>query len=100
MWNGIYLHVFITWTLDCGELSQLHFPTVLPPEEDTSVRIGGWMGPRAGLSAVPLPGIVPRFLGDLAHSTSLYRLSYRGSLHCLYRCACVSGMFTADLPTF
>jgi len=39
--------------------SQLHATTDLPPGRVPGTYwIGGWMGPRASLDAVPLPGIV------------------------------------------
>jgi len=63
---------------------QIHIPTALPPgkEPPSTHRIGGWVGPRAGLDAVekikfPIPRrlIEPPNHNRPARSQSLYRLN-------------------------
>jgi hypothetical protein len=66
---------------------QLHAPAALPPEKDppSTLWIGGWLDPRAGLNDVEkrkfltVPGLELRPLGGPARSQSLYRLRYPGS---------------------
>jgi hypothetical protein len=61
--------------------SQLHAPAALAPGTH---RIGGWVGPWAGLDDMekwkflPPMGLKLRSLGRPARSQSLYRLSYPG----------------------
>jgi hypothetical protein len=84
---GIQIHVFSAVAVVRSEWSASR-PGRFSPAEKTlsSLSIGGWLGPRTGVVEVerrkilPIPGLELRLLDRLAHSQSLYRLSYPGSL--------------------
>jgi len=49
----VYLHAFLTWTLDGGELSASRPDHFIPGQRIPGTDwIGGWVGPRAGLNVV------------------------------------------------
>jgi hypothetical protein len=64
----VYLHEFLTSTLDEGEWSASRPGRFIPRERVPRIHwIGGWVGPRAGLdggegekkNSQPLPGLEP-----------------------------------------
>jgi hypothetical protein len=76
----VQIHIFLTLALVGGEWSN-SCPCHFTPGERTpsTLSIGGWVGPRAGLDDVEkgkfltLQGLELRPLGRPAHSQSLYQ---------------------------
>jgi hypothetical protein len=83
----VQIHVFLTSTLVALE-SSASLPGRLTPGERAPGThwIGGWVDPRAGLDDIKrrkfltLLGLKLDPSGRLAHSQSLYRLRYPGSI--------------------
>jgi hypothetical protein len=85
--GDVQIHIFLTSALLEGECSGSR-PSRFTTGERAPVThwIGGWVDPRADVDDVEkrkfltLPGIELRTLGRPAHSQSLYRLRYPGSV--------------------
>jgi hypothetical protein len=84
---NVEIHTFLISALAGGEWSTSRAGRFIHGERTTGTHwIGGWVVPRAGMDTVEkrkffiLPGLELRHLGRPAHSQSLYRLRYPGSL--------------------
>jgi hypothetical protein len=83
----VYIYIFLTSALVAGEWSASRPGRSTPGETVVLFHwIGGWVDTSFGLDDVEkrkfltLPGLDLRPLGHAAHSQSLYRLRYPGSL--------------------
>jgi hypothetical protein len=84
---GEWIHIFLTSTLTGGECSASRPGRFTAEESVTGTHwIGVWVDPRAGQNdmekrkILTLSGLELRPLSRPAHSQSLYRLRYPGSL--------------------
>jgi hypothetical protein len=96
---NVEIHIFLTSVLAGGEMVSFTPRPLYPWERPPSTHlIGGWVDLRAGLDDVEkrkfltLLGLELRPLGRPAHSQSLNRLCYPGSLHIatVYLCSQVT----------
>jgi hypothetical protein len=69
-----------------GVGGQRHGPAALPPGKARYEKIGGWVGPRAGLDwcGKSGPPTEIRSPDRSARSESLHQLSYRGPISSIY----------------